>query len=51
MRTEDVEKMAFSTHHGHNEFMAMPFELTDTPSTFQAFFRKFVLIFFDDILV
>ena len=59
MAEPDRYKTAFQGHHGHYEYLVMPYGVIGGPATFHhemnivlvPFLRKFVVVFIDDVLI
>ena len=59
MAADAVEKTAFTSRHGHYEWLVLPMGLTNAPAefmrlmetTFAEELNKFILVFLDDILI
>jgi len=59
VKSEDIPKTTYSTHHGHYEYLVMSFGLTNSPSVFMDYMYRvfhpylysFQAVFIYDILV
>ena len=59
IREQDVPKIMCWTHFGHYEFLVLPFDLTNAPTSFMTlmdivlrpYLEKFVVVFLYDILM
>jgi len=40
LRKQDFPKTTFRTHHGHYDFLVVPFGMTSSPSTFEVLMKK-----------
>lgn len=59
IKEEGIMKIAFRTRYRHNEFLVMPFSMTNAPAVFldlmnqvyHEYLDDFVIDFIDDILI
>jgi hypothetical protein len=50
LRGKEISKTTFRTNEGHYEFLAIPFGLTNVPSTFQSLLNNFFYLILESLV-